>query len=88
MAVRLMSLELASLISWPLVGIFVSWAILLFLGLGVLSRLNATSVGAFGVASAILLILGLNQPLSGLFRIPARLDRRHYEGSERGGLKL
>jgi hypothetical protein len=72
----LMSLELASSISWPLVGIVVSWAMPLFFGFGVMSRLNATSVGAltfgsFAVATAIFLILELNQPFSGLFRIPA-----------------
>jgi hypothetical protein len=72
----LMSLQLASSISWPLIGVVVSWAMLLFFGFGVLSRLNATSVGAlafgsFAVASAIFLILELNQPFSGFFRIPA-----------------
>jgi hypothetical protein len=72
----LMSLELASSISWPLIVIVVSWAMLLFFGFGVLSRLNATSVGAlafgaFAVASAIFLILELNEPFSGLFRVPS-----------------
>ena len=72
----LMSLQLASSISWPLIVIVVSWAMLLFFGFGVLSRLSATSVGAlafgsFAVASAIFLILELNQPFSGLFRVPA-----------------
>jgi hypothetical protein len=72
----LMSLELASSISWPLIVVVASWAMLLFFGFGVLSRLNATSVGAlafgaFAVASAIFLILELNQPFSGLFRVPA-----------------
>ena len=72
----LMSLQLASPVSWPLLNIVVSWAILLFFGFGVLSRLNSTSlvanvVGAFAVASAIFLILELNEPFSGLFRIPA-----------------
>ena len=72
----LMSLELASSISWPLILIVLSWAMLLFLGFGVVSGLNTTSLGAlafgaFAVASAIFLILELNQPFSGLFRIPA-----------------
>jgi hypothetical protein len=71
-----MSLQLASSISWPLIGVVVSWAMLLFFGFGVLSRLNATSVGAlafgaFAVASAIFLILELKQPLSGVFHIPS-----------------
>ena len=72
----LMSLELASAISWPLIVIVVSWAMLLFFGFGVVSGLNTTSLGAlafgaFAVASAIFLILELNQPFSGVFRIPA-----------------
>jgi hypothetical protein len=72
----LMSLQLASPISWPLLGVVVSWAALLFCGFGVLSKLNSTSlvalfVGAFSVASAVFLILELNQPFSGLFRIPS-----------------
>jgi hypothetical protein len=70
-----MSLQLASPISWPLLNVVVSWALLLFCGFGVLSRLNSTSVaalglGAFAVASAIFLILELNQPYSGPFHIP------------------
>jgi len=71
----LMSLQLASPVSWPLLVIVVSWALLLFCGFGVLSRLNATSVaalalGSFAVASAIFLILELNEPFTGAFRIP------------------
>ena len=72
----LMSLQLASPISWPLIVIVVSWATLLFFGFGVISGLNPTSLGAlafgsFAVASAIFLILELNQPFTGLFRIPS-----------------
>jgi hypothetical protein len=71
----LMSLQLASPISWPLLGVVVSWAMLLFGGYGVLARLNGTAIvaafiGAFAVGSAIFLILELNQPFTGLFRIP------------------
>ena len=71
----LMSLQLASPVSWPLLDIVVSWAMLLFCGFGVLSRLNATSVaalflGAFAVASAVFLILELNEPFTGIFRVP------------------
>ena len=36
----LMSLQLASPVSWPLLNIVVSWAMLLFFGFGVLSRLE------------------------------------------------
>ena len=65
----LMSLQLASPISWPLIVIVVSWATLLFFGFGVTSGLNPTSLGAlafgsFAVASAIFLILELNQPFT------------------------
>jgi hypothetical protein len=71
----LMSLQLASPISWPLLGVVVSWAMLLFAGYGVMARLNGTAVmaafiGAFAIGSAVFLILELNQPFSGLFRIP------------------
>jgi hypothetical protein len=72
----LSSLQLASPVSWPLLFIVVSWAMLLFCGFGVLSGLNSTSaaalaLGSFAVASAIFLILELSQPYTGLFRIPA-----------------
>lgn len=70
------SLQLASPLSWPLLIIVVSWAMLLFCGFGVLSGPNGTSVaalgfGSFAVASAIFLILELSQPYTGLFRIPS-----------------
>jgi hypothetical protein len=72
----LMALQLVSPISWPLLGIVVSWAMLLFAGYGVLARLNTTAVvaafiGAFAIGSAVFLILELNQPFNGMFRIPA-----------------
>ena len=72
----LMSLQLASPISWPLIVIVVSWAMLVFFGFGVVSGLIPTSLGAsllapFAGASAIFLILELNQPFSGLFRLPS-----------------
>ncbi len=71
----LMALQIVSPISWPLVHIVVSWALVLFLGYGVLARLNGTAiiaaiVGGFAVGSAMFLILELNQPFTGLFRIP------------------
>jgi hypothetical protein len=72
----LTSLQLPSPLSWPLLVIVVSWAMLLFCGFGVLSGLNGTSVvalafGSFAVASAIFMILELSQPYTGLLRIPA-----------------
>ena len=71
----LMSEQLASSISWPLLVIVVGWALLLFCGFGVMSGLNLTSVvalalGAFAVATAIFLILELNRPFSGLLQVP------------------
>jgi ABC-type antimicrobial peptide transport system permease subunit len=72
----LISLQLASAISWPLVVIVVSWALILFCGFGLLSRLNATTLaalgfGAFAVGSALFLILELTQPFTGVFRVPS-----------------
>lgn len=72
----LMALQLASPISWPLLGVVVSWGVLLFAGYGVLARLNTTAVaaalvGGFAIGSAVFLILELNQPFTGLFRIPS-----------------
>lgn len=72
----LISLQLASAISWPLVVIVVSWALVLFCGFGLLSRLNATTLaavafGAFAVGSALFLILELTQPFTGVFRVPS-----------------
>ncbi len=71
----LMSLQIVSPISWPLIIVVISWALLLFAGYGVLARLNGTAVmaaliGGFAVGSALFLILELNQPFTGLFRIP------------------
>src|SRR5579871_1438386 len=72
----LISLQLASSISWPLVVIVVSWGLILFCGYGLLSRINATTLtalglGAFAVGSALFLILELSQPFAGVFRIPS-----------------
>jgi hypothetical protein len=72
----LISLQLASPVSWPLVVIVVSWALILFCGFGVLSRINSTTIvalgfGAFAVGSALFLILELTQPFTGVFRVPS-----------------
>jgi ABC-type antimicrobial peptide transport system permease subunit len=72
----LISMQLASPISWPLVVIVVSWALILFCGFGLLSRINATTLaalafGAFAVGSALFLILELTHPFTGVFRVPS-----------------
>ncbi len=46
----LISLQLASPISWPLVVIVVSWALILFCGFGLLSHVNATTLAALRLA--------------------------------------
>ena len=70
----LMSLQLDNPPSWPLIIAVTSWSCLLFCGLGMLSRVNATTLtalalGAFSVGSAIFLILELSQPYTSLIRI-------------------
>jgi len=77
----LMSVQAASPVPWPLLIIVVSWAVLLFCGFGALSQLNGTSVaalsfGAFAVASAIFLILGLNEPYAAPSAFPRRRSSR------------
>lgn len=71
----LVSMQLASSISWPLVIIVVSWALILFCGFGLLSRINGTTLaalglGAFAVGSALFMILELSRPFTGVFRVP------------------
>jgi hypothetical protein len=76
----LMSLQLTHPVSWPLIGAVTAWSCLLFCGLGLLSRVNATTLTALGlgacaVASAIFLILELSQPYTSSIRIsPAGLE--------------
>ena len=72
----LISMQLASPISWPLVVIVVSWALILFCGFGLLSRITGTTLaalgfGAFAVGSALFMVLELSHPFSGVFRVPS-----------------
>jgi hypothetical protein len=77
----LMSLQLTHPISWPLIVAVTAWSCLLFCGLGMLSRVNATTLtalalGACAVASAIFLILEFSQPYTSSIRIsPAGLEQ-------------
>jgi hypothetical protein len=84
----LMSLQLASPVSWPLLIVVVSWSLLLFCGFGVLSRLNFTTLaalglGAFAVASAVFLILEMSDPYRGLFRVPPGALEQTIEALQR-----
>jgi hypothetical protein len=72
----LISMQLASPIHGPLVVIVVSWALILFCGFGLLSRMTGTTLvalgfGAFAVGSALFLVLELGRPFTGVFRVPS-----------------
>ena len=84
----LMMLQLAGGISWPMLAIVVCWSLLLFCGYGLVSPVNATVVaalalGAIAVASAILFIIELSRPYSGLFRLPPAPSSRPSRRSAR-----
>jgi hypothetical protein len=68
-----MAFALTAPVSYPLVLTVVGWVACLFCGFGLTSRGTLTSVialavGSIAVASAVLLILDLSHPYSGLFR--------------------
>ncbi len=77
----LMSLQLTNSFSRPLLVVVIFWSFFLFGGFGLLSPINATTIGslafgAFAVGSAIFLIIELSQPYTGLVRIsPAALEQ-------------
>lgn len=69
-----MSFALSAPISLPLVDTVVVWAVLIFVGFGLMSKGNPMSivvavVGALAIASAFHLILDLSQPYTGTFRV-------------------
>lgn len=72
-----MSFALTNPVSIPLVLIVSGWATLLFFGYGLTSgeasagAFLATALGAIAAASAVLLILELSSPYSGIFRASA-----------------
>jgi hypothetical protein len=68
-----MSFALSAPVSYPLLLTVVGWVVCLFCGFGMMARATVTSVialvvGAVAVASAVLLILDLSDPYSGVFR--------------------
>jgi hypothetical protein len=68
-----MSFALSAPVSYPLLLTVIGWVVCLFCGFGMTSRATVTSVialavGSAAVASAVLLILDLSSPYSGLFR--------------------
>jgi Protein of unknown function (DUF4239) len=68
-----MSFALSAPVSYPLLLIVVGWVVCLFCGFGLTARGTVTSVialavGSLAVASAVLLILDLSNPYSGVFR--------------------
>src|SRR5271155_16801 len=78
----LMSLQVASgPVSWVLIAILVFWTAALFFGIGLYAESNtlviaALTFGALSIAFAILLILELGMPYTGLFRVsPAALEQ-------------
>jgi len=68
------ALQLDDAVSFPLMIVVASWAFILFLGYGLLSRIDALAVaalafGAQAVASAVYLIVDLSSPFSGYFQV-------------------
>lgn len=71
-----MSFALSAPVSYPLLLTVVGWVFFLFCGFGLMSRgsampVVALAVGALAVATAVLLILDLSNPYSGVFRASA-----------------
>jgi len=71
---RLLSEQVSSAVSWPLVFVLIAWLTLLFFGFGLFARMNATVVAAFfvgavSVAGALFLILEMSQPYSGWIQV-------------------
>ncbi len=69
-----MAFALSAPISLPLVDTVVVWAVLIFVGFGLMSKGNPMSifvaiVGAMAIASAFHLILDLSSPYTGVFRV-------------------
>jgi len=70
------SFALAAPVSYPLLLTVVGWVFFLFLGFGLMSQRGVTpvvalAVGAIAIGSAVLMILELSNPYSGVFRASA-----------------
>jgi hypothetical protein len=68
-----MSFALSAPVSYPLLLTVVGWVFVLFCGFGLMSRggampIIALAVAAIAIASAVLMILDLSNPYSGVFR--------------------
>ena len=88
-----MSFALSNPVSWPLVYTVVAWAVALFCGFGLKSRMSAMAAvalacGALAVASAAHMIVDLSSPYSGMFRAsPAPLEQvLGYMGQGQGAV--
>jgi hypothetical protein len=71
----LMSLQIATSVSTPLLIILTLWASVLFFGFGLLAETNAAvlaglAVGAIVLGGAIFLIVELSEPYGGFIRVP------------------
>ena len=67
--------SLVNRVPFLLLAVVLGWSCVLFFGYGLLSDVDALTVflaalGAICVASAVLLILELSDPYTGLFRMP------------------
>ncbi len=81
----LMSLQAETPVAWPLIYAVSAWSCLMFAGMGLLSRPNATTLtmlilGAASVGLAIYLILEFNQPYTSALRVsPFALEQAIVE---------
>jgi hypothetical protein len=87
----LMSLQAETPIAWPLIYAVTAWSCLMFGGMGLLSRPNATTVtvlvlGAASVALAMFLILELSKPYTSSLRVsPFALEQAIVQLDQPGG---
>jgi hypothetical protein len=70
----LAALQMDDTVSLPLMIVVASWAFILFVGFGLVSRIDLLAVaslafGALAVASAVFLIADLSSPFSGYFQV-------------------